>query len=94
MTDLVLDTGCSQTMVRRDLVPEARKLEGEAVTVRCAHGDTVVYPLADVQLKVAGTHFTVRAAVADCLPVSVLLGTDVPELDNLLHGGKILSSPW
>lgn len=43
VADLILDTGCSQTMVRRELVPEVKKLEGEAVMVRCAHGDIVLY---------------------------------------------------
>ena len=38
--DVVLDTGCSQAMVRQDLVPVSKRLVGEAVTVRCAHGDT------------------------------------------------------
>ena len=39
MPDIVLDTGCSRTMVRQDLVAEEKLLEGEAVTIRCAHGD-------------------------------------------------------
>ena len=86
--DLVLDTGCQQTIVHQRLVPEFRKMEGEAVTVRCAHGDTVLYPLAEVKMEVDGIHLKVRAAVSDCLPVSVLLGTDVPELKRLLGGGS------
>ena len=35
--DIVLDTGCSLTMVRQDLVPEERKLTGEAIMLRCVH---------------------------------------------------------
>ena len=31
-----------------------------------------------------------RAAVSDSLPVSVLLGTDVPELGQLLQGNHVL----
>ena len=44
--DVVLDTGCSQTMVHMRLGSRGpcRKLDGEAVTVRCAHGDVVLYP--------------------------------------------------
>eukprot|EP00731_Ephydatia_muelleri_P003365 Em0001g3365a len=38
--DIVLDTGCSRTMIRRDLVPTTKILD-DAVTVQCAHGDTV-----------------------------------------------------
>ena len=48
--DILLDTGCSRTVVHRDLVPEERWLEGEAVTIYCAHGDTVFYLLDTVEL--------------------------------------------
>ena len=37
VTDILLDTGCTCTMVQRDLVP------GEAVMVLCPHGDTTLY---------------------------------------------------
>ena len=83
--DILLDTGCSRTMVQRGLVPEGKILEGEAVTVRCAHGDMVLYPLAEVELELDGAKMKVKAAVSDTLPVSVLLGTDVPELGRLLR---------
>ncbi len=45
MSDTLLDTGCSRTMVHRDLVEEEKKLEGEAVTIRCARGYMALYPL-------------------------------------------------
>ena len=69
--DILLDTGCSRTMVRRELVSDDKLLEGEVVAVRCVHGDTVVYPLADVELE--GDKVQVVAAVAEHLPVLVLL---------------------
>ena len=37
-----------------------------------------------VELKVDGLPLSVEAAVSRTLPVPVLLGTDVPELDKLL----------
>ena len=51
--------------------------------VLCAHGDTVAYPLAVVELKVDGLPLTVEAALSDTLPTAVLLGRDVPELNQL-----------
>ena len=78
--DIVLDTGCSRTIVHHSLVPEKKLLTGEAVTIRCAHGDCVLYPLANVDLVVDGVPLMVEAAVSKSLPVSVLLGTDVPKL--------------
>ena len=38
---IVLDTSCSRTMVRQDLVPESKIIEGDAVTIRCTYGDTM-----------------------------------------------------
>ena len=82
--DILLDTGASTTIVRRDLVPEA-KMTGEEISIRCAHGDTVVYPLAEIEIEIGGRSFPVEAAVVEKLPVSVLLGRDVPELVKLLQ---------
>lgn len=52
VSDIVLDTGCSCTMVKKELVDGEKNLEGRAMTVHCAHGDTVLYPLAQMELKV------------------------------------------
>lgn len=52
--DILLDTGCSRTMIRKGLVPPSKWLPDQAVTIRCAHGDTMVYPLALVELNVEG----------------------------------------
>ena len=43
---------------------EGRLLEGEAVVVWCAHGDTVLFPLAEVAMNVDGVETRVRAAVS------------------------------
>ena len=89
---ILLDTGCSKTMVRRELIPAGKLLEGEAITIRCAHGDTVLYPLARIGMEVDGHCLDMEVVVSDTLPVDVLLGTDVPELTALLGGspsGKI-----
>ena len=69
--DILLDTGCSRTLIRKDLVSEESLLPGEAVAIRCAHGDTVLYPLAQVQLEVEGQTMEATVAVADKLPMSV-----------------------
>ena len=84
VSDILLDTGASTTLVRSDLVPE-EKMTAEEISIRCAHGDTVIYPLAEIEIVVGGRSLTVEAAVADKLPVSVLLGRDVPELGVLLQ---------
>ena len=73
--DILLDTGCSTTLVRRDLVSDEKLRKGE-VMVHCAHGDMTTYPLAEVAIEVQGIHFKGN--------VGVLLGTDFPKLMELL----------
>ena len=41
---VILDTGCSRTLVKSDLVSQNNQIEGEVVAIHCAHGDTVLYP--------------------------------------------------
>ena len=48
--------------------------------------NTVLYPLAQLEVEVDGQAFEVQAAVADRLPLAMLLGTDVPQLPDLLQG--------
>ena len=82
--DILIDTGCSRTMVHEGYVPKDKLLQGVAIAIRCAHGDTVLYPLAQEELEVAGRKVTVEAAVSKTLPTAVLLGTDVAELAEIL----------
>ena len=72
---ILLDTGCSRTMVCADLVPKHKIIPGEATTVKCVHGDNILYPMAEVVVQV---ELKVKEAVSEELPVSVLMGTDVP----------------
>ena len=90
LEDILLDTGCTQKMVRRDLTSPSRVIPGEATTIKCLHGNNVLYSLAHVSVNIEGLALKVRAAVSDTLPVSVLLGTDVPDLGQLLQGNHVL----
>ena len=82
--DILIDTGCSRTMVHEGKVPKDKILQGETIVIRCMHGNTVLYSLALVELEVAGRKVTVEAAVSKTLPTAVLLGTDVAELVEIL----------
>ena len=82
---ILLDTGCTRTMVRQQWVPTEKIIDGKMVSIRCAHGDTKLYNLADLILHIRGVPVKVEAAVAERLPVDVILGTDVPELGNLIR---------
>ena len=87
--EVLLDTGSARTLVRRELVPEdkvlaGKVLAGKVVAVRCAHGEIVRYPLAELEVTVDGRKIAITAGVADKLPVQLLLGRDVAELFSLL----------
>ena len=82
--NVVLDLGSACTMVRQDFVHKERLVGGASIRLRCAHGDVVTYPLASVKLEIDGMSLPVTTAVANKLPVSVLLGTNVPELQKLI----------
>ena len=70
--------------MRRELVPEDKVLAGKVVAVRCAHGEIVRYPLAELEVTVDGRKIAITAGVAEKLPVQLLLGRDVAELFSLL----------
>ena len=90
--NLLLNTGCSRTLVHRDHVPQDKMLPGEAVAIQFAHGDTVLYPLAQLEVEIGDQSFDVTAAVADRLPLAMLLGTDVLQMTDLLQG-KFVAAP-
>ena len=72
--EVLLDTESVRTLVRKELVPEGKVLEGRMVGVRCAHGEVVHYPIAELEVAVGDTKIHIRAGVSDRLPVQLLLG--------------------
>ena len=63
---------------------EEQWLEGESI-IACAHGDAIAYPLAAIELEIQGKPMLINAAVSDTLPQSVLVGTDVPGMLEMLQ---------
>ena len=55
------------------------------MTMQCAYGDVDLYLLAAVELVIDGAKFQVQTAIPETLPVSALLGTDVPEMGKILQ---------
>ena len=82
---IMMSTGCSGTMVGRDLVVKEKLMEGKDAVARYVHGDTVLYPMAQVCMEVDGCMINTTAAVSDTLPMAVLLRKDVPELLILIQ---------
>ena len=53
VADIVLDTGWTRTLVHDRLVPVGQRTKG-AITIQCAHGDEVTYPVAEVEILMSG----------------------------------------
>ena len=60
--------------------------------VQCAHGNTALYPSVEVEIELDGVQLQVKSAVQiGYQPVSVQLGTNVPEMKKLLWNNSCLS---
>ena len=84
VSNILLDTCATRSMIREDLLPPDHRVDGE-VTVRCAHGNTVVYPLTEVAVEIGSRQLVVTAGVSRTLPVPMLLGREVPDMMQLLE---------
>ena len=82
---ILIDTGCSKTMVRKDLVPEEKVDHNRRIQLRCAHGDLMDYPTAKVKVKIQGHDYYICAAISSSLPRPILLGRDSGDLLELIE---------
>ncbi|XP_038147858.1 uncharacterized protein LOC119787881 [Cyprinodon tularosa] len=80
----LIDSGSTQTLVHRDFVP-ANKVNVETIPVRCVHGHELLYPTAELYIKVQGQLYLLNIGVAENLPFPVVLGQDLPVLCDLLN---------
>lgn len=77
VSDIVLDTGATRTVIRETLVPKGRCL---VVVCLFAVVMGLLSPLARIQIEIGGKAYSVEAAISNQLPMAVLLGRAVPEL--------------
>ena len=95
--ELLLDTGCSKSLIDASLVPPEKIQQGECVSMQCAHGDWKSYPTAIVDVEVGGKTYTLKVAVAENLPRHALLGRDVKDLvkmiirEDKVHNHQVLA---
>ena len=64
VTNILLDTGCSRTMVRRNLVAMEKVIVVKVATITYAQGDTKLHPLALAEVELDGVHIQVEAALS------------------------------
>ncbi|XP_075777530.1 uncharacterized protein LOC142827202 [Pelodiscus sinensis] len=80
----LVDSGCSQTMVRSELVPEW-EAAGGSISMQCIHGDVSTYPTGWVRLSDGVDEVICRVALAPKLVYPVLLGRDWPGFRRILR---------
>ncbi|XP_052406338.1 uncharacterized protein LOC127952096 [Carassius gibelio] len=80
----LIDTGCTQTLVESELVPELCASSDAPVIVRCVHGEERQYAVTDVYLGIAGQTYLMKVGLAQNLPYPVILGHDFPALMDLV----------
>ena len=81
---IVLDTGSSRTVVHERLVPPEKVNHNNQIWLRCAHGDLLSYPTAEIEILINGKTYIVEAAVSLSLPKPILLGRDCEDLLEMI----------
>ncbi|RXN17966.1 zinc finger with KRAB and SCAN domains 3-like protein [Labeo rohita] len=79
----LLDTGCSMSMLKSCYVTNVDYLN--TASVQCVHGDVKRYPRAEVLVEVQDQMYLLNVAIVDSLPTDMILGQDLPVLNDLLQ---------
>lgn len=78
MVPVVVDTGCTQTMLRADLVPPQAGEEEMPMSMVCIHGNTYTYQRKYLRLTVMGRMEELVVGLAETLSCLMLLDVDWP----------------
>ncbi|XP_040923722.1 uncharacterized protein LOC121201710 [Betta splendens] len=88
----LIDTGSTQTLVRRQYVPPHAISTDDTIPVCCVHGDERTYPIAEVYIKVDGQMYLLKVGITDNLPFPVVLGHDLPTLVDLINPVRVCNA--
>ncbi len=86
------DTGSSHTLVNSSILNSAQTNFEECITIKCVHECEKDYPTANVIIEVQGQAFMLTAGVLDKLAYDVILGDDLPILDDLVQQDSVAYS--
>ncbi|XP_036066885.1 uncharacterized protein LOC112138883 isoform X2 [Oryzias melastigma] len=87
VVEALLDTSSVQTLIHPSLLND-RAILGRTVLDICVHGDHKSYPIAVVYLEIAEQTFLMSVGVVDSLAYPVILGQDLPILQELVGNCK------
>ncbi|KAJ1142638.1 hypothetical protein NDU88_008951 [Pleurodeles waltl] len=82
----MLDTGCYQSVLRPQDIPEGVTPKGSQMALQCIHGDKKSDPLGEVTIKQGdGSVVPLRVGVVTRLPESMIIGNDYPDQENMIN---------
>ena len=80
---MLIDTGCNQTVVLSRLISKNRLDHQDTVPILCTYGDTKCYLTAWMEFQIESWVCQSKVTVALSLPVDVLLGIDVGNFESV-----------
>lgn len=83
----LLDSGSSMSFIKKSCVPCVIDYS-QQTDVLCVHGDYKPEPQVELTVEVDGQKYLMTVGVVEKLPVTMLLGRDLPVLYDLLSGAK------
>ncbi|XP_058850824.1 uncharacterized protein LOC131699088 isoform X1 [Acipenser ruthenus] len=90
-TIALIDSGSTETLVSRDLVPGSKYKKGQAdINLLCVHGDIKTYPTVIINIEIGGKSFKVKVGVIPAPPFPVILGKNCERFHQLLKAGTTL----
>ena len=81
----LLDTGSSMTLLHKSFVSLGSLDYRHATAIQCVHGDQRPYPVTDVTIVIEDQAFLLRVGVLDNMPHDMILGRDLPILNDLIR---------
>ncbi|KAJ1153668.1 hypothetical protein NDU88_006427 [Pleurodeles waltl] len=93
----LIDSGCSQSVNRQQLVLTGQEEPHAQVLIACVHGDQRYYPVATLRMDWKGEDENMRVGVLTRLGEAVILGTDYEDFPSLLTKASqelVLRSWW
>ncbi|KYO40987.1 hypothetical protein Y1Q_0013733 [Alligator mississippiensis] len=81
---MVVDTGCSQSMIWADLMPTQLGSPKTPVSMVCIHGDSYTYECRRLWLSLMGRTEEIAVRLAETLPCPMLLEVNWPHLKEVV----------
>ncbi|XP_069089507.1 uncharacterized protein [Pleurodeles waltl] len=80
----LIDSGCSQSVIRRSIIHPVQPTDDQWVTICCIHGDRAQYPLVTIEIGWNNHLDLLSVGLMDDLIEECVIGTDYQRFDEIL----------